>query len=334
MLSIIIPVYNVEKYLRCCLDSLIKQLQEDVEILLIDDCSTDNSVDICWEYVEKHKNIRLLRQLKNQGVSAARNRGIDEAKGEYITFVDSDDFIAENYVERVMFYIEQGFDLVSFGHYDYIHSGDEQYIKRESGMSCACEAKAPQKQDWETLFLTSFFASPCNKIFKRSKLVVYENNNSKNIRFDTRCVCFEDYLFNVEYCKNIENFLVVSDPLYYYRQNSSVQHSGKRKWGQRFAVSNIVAEKTNGLIKTKEELDLSFLRRYVYTAFITELQFAYYFQNEQFDEAVREVSKSKEFKQAIRSIKPAGKVITLLKMAQKLKLYSLQKKLLKRQIVT
>ena len=90
-ISIIIPVYNVEKYLRRCLNSIINQTYKDIEIILVDDGSTDNSGKICDEYKEKDNRIVVIHK-ENGGLSDARNAGIDIAKGKYIGFIDSDDF--------------------------------------------------------------------------------------------------------------------------------------------------------------------------------------------------------------------------------------------------
>lgn len=95
--SIIVPVYNTEKYLKRCVDSLLIQSYHDIEILLINDGSTDSSPIICDEYVSKDSRVRVFH-TQNGGVSTARNRGIQEAKGEWILFVDSDDFVEPNYV--------------------------------------------------------------------------------------------------------------------------------------------------------------------------------------------------------------------------------------------
>lgn len=94
--SIIIPVYNVEKYLEECLNSVISQSYDDYEIICINDASTDNSYNILKKYIETNKNIIVLNNEINKGLSYSRNRGITEAKGEYIIFVDSDDYIVEN----------------------------------------------------------------------------------------------------------------------------------------------------------------------------------------------------------------------------------------------
>lgn len=98
--SIIIPVYNVERYLHRCIDSVLNQTLQDIEIILIDDGSTDSSPDICDGYGSKYQNIRVFHK-ENGGASSARNLGIEKATGEYIGFVDSDDYISPDMYEKL-----------------------------------------------------------------------------------------------------------------------------------------------------------------------------------------------------------------------------------------
>lgn len=100
MISIIIPIYNVEKYLNKCIDSILNQTYSDLEIILVDDGSTDKSSEICEYYKEIDNRIRVIHK-KNGGLSEARNVGIDIAKGEYIAFLDSDDWADENLYKRL-----------------------------------------------------------------------------------------------------------------------------------------------------------------------------------------------------------------------------------------
>ncbi len=99
--SVIIPVYNAQKYLERCLNSIVNQTLEDIEILLVDDCSTDKSVEIVQRYSKKDKRIKLIKSKENQGAASARNKGLDVAKGEYIGFIDADDYIDLNYYEEL-----------------------------------------------------------------------------------------------------------------------------------------------------------------------------------------------------------------------------------------
>ena len=114
--SVIIPVYNTEKYLRKCLESVINQTLKDIEIICINDCSTDDSLKILNDI--KDERLKILNLPQNSGVSFARNRGIDEAKGEYISFVDSDDFIAPDFLEK-LYNKSQGADAVKGNIYLY-----------------------------------------------------------------------------------------------------------------------------------------------------------------------------------------------------------------------
>lgn len=101
LISVIVPVYNVEKYIKKCIDSILAQVYNYFELILIDDGSKDNSGKICDEYKNKDTRIKVLHQ-KNAGLSAARNRGLDEAVGDYICFIDSDDYIKEDYLEVLL----------------------------------------------------------------------------------------------------------------------------------------------------------------------------------------------------------------------------------------
>ena len=102
-ISIIIPVYNTEKYLKKCLDSIINQTLKSLEIICIDDCSTDNSLNILKEYQLKDKRIKIIEQKENKGQGVARNLGLNIAEGEYIGFIDSDDWVDLNFFEKLYF---------------------------------------------------------------------------------------------------------------------------------------------------------------------------------------------------------------------------------------
>lgn len=98
LITVVLPIYNVEKYLECCIKSVLKQTYKNIEIILVDDGSLDNCAQICDEYEKKDDRVKVIHK-KNGGLSDARNEGIRNAKGKYICFIDSDDFIKENYIE-------------------------------------------------------------------------------------------------------------------------------------------------------------------------------------------------------------------------------------------
>ena len=111
LISIIIPVYNTERYLNCCIDSILSQTFTDFELLLIDDGSTDKSGDICDDYAQKDSRIRAFHK-KNGGVSSARNMGLENAKGVWIAFVDSDDYLKNSYLNVLMSHTNEDIDLI------------------------------------------------------------------------------------------------------------------------------------------------------------------------------------------------------------------------------
>lgn len=122
-LSIIIPVYNVEKYIELCLKSILQQNKNNLEIILIDDGSTDCSGVICDSYQRKFDNIKVIHQ-KNQGLSSARNKGIEQSKGTYILFVDSDDYLCPNAISKILSDITKNYDLYCYKYQRVIQKGN------------------------------------------------------------------------------------------------------------------------------------------------------------------------------------------------------------------
>ena len=112
--SVIVPIYNVEKYLEKCLDSLVNQTLEDIEIILVNDGSTDNSGEIAKKYANKYKDKIIYLEKENGGLSDARNYGLEYAKGDYISFVDSDDYISKNLYSELVKYMDEDYDMIKF----------------------------------------------------------------------------------------------------------------------------------------------------------------------------------------------------------------------------
>lgn len=115
LVSVIIPLYNKEKYIKRCIDSLVKQTYKNLQIIIVDDGSTDNSTDIISQY--KDERIELI-QKKNEGVSLTRNRGIESSKGKYIAFVDADDYVSKDYIYNlIQQYETKDIQLATSGYY-------------------------------------------------------------------------------------------------------------------------------------------------------------------------------------------------------------------------
>ena len=193
--SVIIPVYNAERTLKRCLDSLLGQNREDVEIILINDGSSDGSRAILEDYVSRFPNVRAVHQ-ENAGVSAARNRGLDEAEGTYITFVDSDDYVSEDYFRAMDEAGErEDSDLIVFAK-DIAGQGiDESNLYKKM-----CAASSLQEQR-EVLLSSRIIFQPPYKRFKRE---IIEKNH---LRFIKGMYVGEDFNFCFAYmlvCRNIK----------------------------------------------------------------------------------------------------------------------------------
>ena len=238
MISIIVPVYNVEKYLPQCLDSLIGQTYRDIEIICVNDGSTDGSLNVLEQYAAKDARIHVVSQ-ENQGLSGARNTGIQNAHGEWMMFVDGDDWLDQNCLEQVMLSAEIA-DLVFFSYIREFRTGpapkyifDEQ-PKRYSGkqMDWLFERLiAPNGEEMRNPAKLDSLSTAWGKLYKTA--IVKQHY----LQFvSTAEVGTEDLLFNVEYFTNCKNARYLPAPLYHYRKLSgaSLAYSHKpeldKKW--------------------------------------------------------------------------------------------------------
>lgn len=192
MISIIVPIYNVGEYLSRCIKSIINQTYYDIEIILIDDGSTDDSINICKEYANKDKRIVLIRQ-KNQGLVAARKAGLSIASGEYIGFVDGDDYIEPNMYESLVYLIEK--NKVDFVHSGY-YKNEIQYNTPKRSEIVLCEAMQQKEYILRRMIFdqtnsNSITPSIWSKLYKRDIITkaYMEIDNSNTYGEDLLCLC-------------------------------------------------------------------------------------------------------------------------------------------------
>lgn len=215
LITIIIPIYNAEKEITRCIDSIYTQTFTDYEIILVNDGSTDNSADICREYADKDHRVTFIDK-ENGGSGSARNAGIELASGRYIYFCDADDEISNNLLERV--YIEaenKSADLVVFSvHSKVINSNSgtvirEYYTTRENSFF---DNKSSFRREFSRLYYEGvLFGGPCNKFFKREII------DKNHIRFPD-LKRGQDEIFNMRYYKYVNSCAVIPDSLYTYYQ--------------------------------------------------------------------------------------------------------------------
>lgn len=201
--SVIIPVYNTEKYLAKCLDSVCNQTLSDIEIICINDCSTDNSINILHEYAAKDNRIKIINFEKNKGVSETRNAGIENAIGEFIGFIDSDDYIDEDFYEKLYNKaIETNADSVK---------GNIYNVENNKIVLTDFYNKNKDIRANKTNFLYGFTSA----IYKTNLIHKY------NIIFPNGITHFEDPYFSINVTLNFKKFETVDSARYYYQRHSN-----------------------------------------------------------------------------------------------------------------
>lgn len=204
-ISIIIPVYNAEKYLKRCLDSIKEQTFANWETILIDDGSTDNSGKICDEYSETDNRFTVIHQ-HNKGASTARNTGIDQAKGDWITFIDADDYVERNYLESLCVNIENEKTLIIQG-LKQVNSKGEEIKKIDFGNSTLYGNQIQKAFDEKEIFEYGYTVA---KLYNRNII------EKHNIRFNEQIFYSEDMLFMLEYILNCDTIKFIGGANYNY----------------------------------------------------------------------------------------------------------------------
>lgn len=200
--SIIIPVYNAEQTIDRCVLSLTNQKYSDCEIILVNDGSKDQSRQKCMSYAQQFANVHYIEK-ENGGASSARNAGIAAARGEYILFVDSDDYVAPNYFSMLDMY--ENCDLLVFALAKVRSNNIQPHVQPES-LLCASDLF----EQLRLLILTRTINEPVTKRFKRS--IIIENH----LTFNENMIVAEDFNFCLAYAVHCNSVKIVNDTLYYY----------------------------------------------------------------------------------------------------------------------
>lgn len=265
--SIIVPIYNVQDFLACCLDSLINQSLKDIEIICINDGSTDSSLEILQEYASKDNRIIIINQ-ENMGQSVARNVGIETAKGEYIGFVDSDDWIDLDFYEKLYQAAKTNNSDIACAGMKRVKRGKEKFIKKIEKEITTFDIQDKLKID--NVPTQNYTV---NKIYKTA---VWKD---LSLKFQVGRY-YEDIALTIKILHRMGSLVTVPDVYYYYRLNPtstcsqiSAKHSSDYQW----ALNELVqyAEK-NEIV-----LDLSKIiqRKDYYKAFNLTVLKVYYYEN-------------------------------------------------------
>lgn len=203
--SIVIPVYNSSKYLDKCINSIINQSYSNIEVVLIDDGSKDDSGSICDNYAKKDNRVHVYHQ-KNSGVSTARNNGISKANGDYVTFIDSDDFVHQDYIQKLVDNLKS--DSLSVCQIENYYGRDIVENKDDKNIVL-------NKNQFIELCTMYLLNTPCCKLYNLDII------KKSKILFDTKLSLGEDLLFNLDYLKNVNGIVITNRKLYYYRKDDN-----------------------------------------------------------------------------------------------------------------
>ncbi len=283
-ISVIIPIYNVENYLNECIHSILNQTYKNIELILVDDGSTDKSFEICQIWSKKDKRIKLLHQ-KNSGASAARNIGLKIASGEYISFIDSDDFINDHMYEKMISRMkETKADICICGYNDIFENRIKKHVYKNIP-----DDFSPQ------FFIKHLDDSDKYKGYVWNKL--FSKNILQGIYFDETLSILEDMEYICRISSKIKKCTVVNEPLYnYVQRSSSVLH-----YHPKVNFSSLVA--TNKIIKLYENIGIDTKKRkenYIFTLKLKQMQAIMAKENIDNLEVIELQKQEKKYKQELK----------------------------------
>lgn len=265
LISVIVPIYNSDTYLEECINSIINQTYQNIEILLINDGSTDNSLKICKKLEQKDRRIKIINK-KNTGVSDSRNIGIEKSNGKYILYVDSDDILRNDMIERLYkTLIEKNVDIVRC---NYIVKGKDKEYKGNLYNLSNSKIERSQYDKLLINLLTNNNNIPCYVwllLIKKEKIT----------KFDRELYFMEDTYFFMQQLYNVESIYFLNEYLYYYRYND-VSASKDSEKVEKNIYGIIEAEnKIKSYLKKNNKLNVELERSinsYIFTLIISKIK--------------------------------------------------------------
>lgn len=230
MISVIVPIYNSEKYLNKCIDSLLRQSYKNIELILIDDGSKDNSLSVCYKYAATDSRVKVHHK-ENEGIAKTRNYGLRVSSGEYIAFVDSDDYVDHDFLRLL-------YEAMEANHCELSICSFARFMDNKIIHNTIEESRVVDKTELELLFFTdsNIGKANWNKLYKAELL--------ENLQFPDICLG-EDYVFNFEYLKRVNKVAIINKELYYYRITPSslsnlTSYSKKKMTDQIVSRSSVI----------------------------------------------------------------------------------------------
>ena len=256
-ISVIVPIYNSENFLEKCINSIVNQTYKNIEIILIDDGSKDKSKKICKKYLEKDARIKLI-ECSNNGVSYARNKGIESSSGDYLFFVDSDDWINLDTLEKMIFVAKKNnVDVVKCNYYNN-YSNDTEQANKLNIPSFDENLNMLDNRMIKQLFASTYILNVVwGELISRKVL--------KNCRFEDELTYGEDLLFNFQVLKNTDKILLMKDSYYHYLINQAGinQNYNYNILIKKIENLNYVYNKIINSYNEKEEISYKYLKEVI-----------------------------------------------------------------------
>lgn len=313
-ISIVVPIYNSEKYLCNCIDSILCQSFDDFELILVDDGSTDSSASICDNYEKLDNRVNVIHKT-NGGVSKARNTGIDVASGKFICFIDSDDSINSDYLEKLYLAYENDIDLSIVGY---------NWIKNNCVTNFTVFNNEPEtiidKNNIMFLYEKVMISAPWCKLYKLD--IIKENK----LIFPEDLSLGEDLIFNFSYLDFVNRIKIINTPLYNY--NTDNENSLLQKYRADLLETNSRINSIVYMYICKWKLDHTQMQIFINSVFwsyenvllntFSVKNKAFYFDKLRYN---RQILKSEDFKKALKNY--SGNINAVVKLGYKLHSYSL-----------
>lgn len=313
LISVIVPVYNVEKYLNKCVESIINQSYKNLQIILIDDGSKDKSGKICDEYAKKDKRIEVTHK-ENAGVSAARNTGVEKAKGEWITFVDADDWIEKGLCSILYIKARQNdCEIAMCGYSRVVGSSSEVINFKEK------ETILNSKE-----YLIAALNPQTGVGFCHTKLI--KKTVINEIRFQEKLKVGEDAIYNEMIAKNITKAIYVKEPLYNYRIN---MNSVVKRFDENYVKKYLISMESNKkyifeVYSNQEDIIQNYYNYVAFHVMLIAVNYCYNPENKKRNKenSLKEVCKNSIFKEGLEQCNYDN-----LSLTRKITLFTLKHKL-------
>ena len=326
LVTVIMPVYNAENRLEYAINSVLKQSYKNIEVILIDDGSTDNSVYICNKYEKMDSRIKVIKQ-NNSGVSAARNRGINESSGEFIMFLDSDDTIYSETIKELISYLDNDeSDIAIFGmSFDYYQRNIFKYKKELSFEENATISSTEIKKYFLKLYGTNYLSPVWNKLFKTK--IIKDNK----IFFEEDMAILEDFKFVLDVIEQSKNITILANVYYHYYNDLSSSKLKRRPnidYMRNFKILDFKLREFSKKFDLEDEYSYGRINGMIFRYYITAIE-KLFIEDTKYKykcEQLKHLMLDKDFSYAVKNARPNStklKIIRFLFKSKSVRILSL-----------